>query len=400
MEVERAVEQPRAGDAGAVALERVAGAGLDALVAREPEVVVGAQHDARRSLHLHHRAGRGLQPPEVGDDPGLARRGEDLGPLVLAGLGEDVGDGAHVGWPAVSVQVRPVSSRRDKREFIELPFRLHSSSPHWVPPLRLQVRLFLTPSLNAFYRQGEVQLFLALRDGRTVGRISAHIDHAFNAFHGNRWGLFGFLELEDDPEVAAALFDAAQDWLAARGRDRMVGPMNFRMNDESGILIEGHDLDPVVGVALAAALLPAAVRGRGPGEGDRHLHVAGAHGRSQRDAAGAHPVRARARAQARDHHPAHVAPPPAARPRRVRRDLQRRVEAQLGLRALLQGRPRRLRPGAPAGLRPRLLHGGRERAGRAGRDGDHRSRRQPGAQGDGRAPAAAGLVALPAAAGA
>ena len=148
----------------------------------------------------------------------------------------------------MSVQVRPVSSRRDKREFIELPFRLHSSSPHWVPPLRVQVRLFLTPSLNAFYRQAEVQLFLAVREGRTVGRISAHIDHAFNAFQGNRWGLFGFLELEDDPEVAAALFDAAQEWLAARGRDRMVGPMNFRMNDECGVLIEGHDHDPVVGM--------------------------------------------------------------------------------------------------------------------------------------------------------
>ncbi len=145
------------------------------------------------------------------------------------------------------VAIRPVSSRGDLREFIELPYRLHSSSPHWVPPLRLQLRLLFRPSLNPFYREGEVQLFLARRDGRTVGRISAHIDHALNAYHDNRWGLFGFLELEDDPDVAAALFDAAQAWLQARGRDRMVGPMSFRMNDESGILVEGNDLDPIVG---------------------------------------------------------------------------------------------------------------------------------------------------------
>jgi GNAT superfamily N-acetyltransferase len=147
----------------------------------------------------------------------------------------------------VSVQVRPVRSLRDKREFVELPFRLHSSSPHWVPPLRLQVHLFLTPRLNSFFRQGEVQLFLARRGDRTVGRISAHIDRPFNAYQDNRWGLFGFLELEDDPEVAEALFDAAQAWLQARGRDRMVGPMSFRMNDESGVLVEGHELDPIVG---------------------------------------------------------------------------------------------------------------------------------------------------------
>ena len=66
---------------------------------------------------------------------------------------------------------------------------------------------------NAFFADGEVQLFTARSDGRVVGRISAHIDHTLNAHQKNRWGLFGFLELEDDPEVAAALFDAAAAWL-------------------------------------------------------------------------------------------------------------------------------------------------------------------------------------------
>ncbi|MGI8593619.1 MAG: hypothetical protein ACR2ML_04515, partial [Solirubrobacteraceae bacterium] len=144
------------------------------------------------------------------------------------------------------VVVRPVASLRDRREFVELPFRLHSSSPQWVPPLRLERHLFLSPRLNPFFRSGEVQLFLAERERRVVGRISAHVDLALNSYHGNRWGLFGFLELEDDSEVAASLFDAAEGWLRERGRDRMVGPMDFRMNDESGILIEGYDQVPVV----------------------------------------------------------------------------------------------------------------------------------------------------------
>jgi GNAT superfamily N-acetyltransferase len=146
----------------------------------------------------------------------------------------------------VSVDVRPVRGRRDLRAFVELPYRLHSTSPQWIPPLRLERRLFLSSRSNAFFQRGEAALFLARREDRVVGRISAHIDHALNDFHGNEWGLFGFLELEDDPEVAGGLFAAAEGWLRERGRDRMVGPMDFTMNDESGVLIEGFDRDPLV----------------------------------------------------------------------------------------------------------------------------------------------------------
>ena len=73
----------------------------------------------------------------------------------------------------MSVDVRPVASRRDLREFIELPFRLHSTSPVWVPPLRLERRLFLSRRQNAFFTHGDAQLLLAWRDGRVVGRLSA-----------------------------------------------------------------------------------------------------------------------------------------------------------------------------------------------------------------------------------
>ena len=109
----------------------------------------------------------------------------------------------------MAVEVTPVRSRRDRKEFIELPFRLHANAEHWVPPLRIERRLFLSPRFNAYFKRAEAELFLARRDGRVVGRISAQIDRAFNEYQGNAWGQFGFLELEDDPEVAAALFDAA-----------------------------------------------------------------------------------------------------------------------------------------------------------------------------------------------
>ncbi len=146
----------------------------------------------------------------------------------------------------MSVAVQPVESRRDLKEFIELPYRLHSTSGVWVPPLRLERRLFLNRRLNPFFSHGDAQLFLARRDGRVVGRLSAHCDDAFNAFHGNRWGMFGFLELEDDAEVLPPLLEAAGVWLRSRGRDRMVGPMDFTMNDESGVMIEGFERQPMI----------------------------------------------------------------------------------------------------------------------------------------------------------
>ncbi|HEX2126401.1 MAG TPA: hypothetical protein VHF45_07580 [Thermoleophilaceae bacterium] len=146
----------------------------------------------------------------------------------------------------MSVEVRPVRSRADRREFVELPFRLHATGTPWVPPLKIERRLFLRPRTGHFFKHGEAELFLARRDGRVAGRISGHIDLDFNAYHGNAWGMFGFLELEEDTEVLRALLDAAAGWLRERGRDRMVGPMDFTMNDECGVLIEGFDRVPLV----------------------------------------------------------------------------------------------------------------------------------------------------------
>ena len=145
----------------------------------------------------------------------------------------------------VGVQVSPVRGLADLRAFVEVPYRLHAGTP-WIPPLRLERYVFLSRRLNPYFSHGQAEYFLARREGRVVGRITAQIDHAFNEFHGNRWGMFGFLELEDDQAVLDALIDAAADWLARRGCDRMVGPMDFQLNDESGVLIEGFELEPMI----------------------------------------------------------------------------------------------------------------------------------------------------------
>jgi GNAT superfamily N-acetyltransferase len=146
----------------------------------------------------------------------------------------------------VSIEVRAVSGGRDLKRFIDLPFRLHANQPLWVPPLKIERRLFMNRRMNAFFNHGEAEYFLAYRDGRVVGRITAQINHAFNDQHQSRWGWFGFLEFEEDLEVVQALLAAAQRWLRERRCERMVGPADFAMNDECGILIEGFEVRPMI----------------------------------------------------------------------------------------------------------------------------------------------------------
>jgi GNAT superfamily N-acetyltransferase len=146
----------------------------------------------------------------------------------------------------MSLEVRPVFSRRELRAFIKLPWRLYRDEPNWVAPLLMDLKKRLDQKKNPFFKHAEAQYFLAWRDGRAVGRISAHVDRNFNEFQSNEWGLFGWFECEDDPEAARALLNAAETWLRKRGRDRMVGPMDFTTNDEIGLLIEGHKYPPII----------------------------------------------------------------------------------------------------------------------------------------------------------
>jgi GNAT superfamily N-acetyltransferase len=143
--------------------------------------------------------------------------------------------------PAVKAEIRPVAGKRDLRRFIRLPFSLYRGEPNWVPPLLMDVRRHLDRRRNPFFDHAEAEYFLAWRGNEVVGRISAHVDHRFNEFQDNSWGMFGFFECERDGDTARALLDTAEAWLRERGRDRLVGPMDFSTNDQCGILIEGHE---------------------------------------------------------------------------------------------------------------------------------------------------------------
>jgi len=140
--------------------------------------------------------------------------------------------------------VIPVQSRREKRQFLALPWQLYAGDRYWIPPLRGNQKEMLNYTKHAFYERNEIQTFLALRDGRPCGRVAAIINYGHIERYQDRRGYFGFFECEDDVEVAAALFEAVQAWFAEREIVDFRGPMNPSMNYECGLLVEGFDSSP------------------------------------------------------------------------------------------------------------------------------------------------------------
>jgi hypothetical protein len=145
-----------------------------------------------------------------------------------------------------SVTIRPVRTRRELKRFVKVPFAIHRDHPQWVPPLIFERMQFLNRKKNPWFEHGEAEYFLAERDGEAVGRISAHIDFRWDEFQGGNDAMFGFFETIEDAEVVRALIGAASEWARAKGRERLLGPMDFTTNDELGILIEGFEQRPMI----------------------------------------------------------------------------------------------------------------------------------------------------------
>lgn len=145
-----------------------------------------------------------------------------------------------------SVTIRPVRTRRQLKRFVKVPFELHRDHPLWVAPLIFERMQFLNRGKNPWFEHGEAEYFIAERDGRPVGRITAHIDLRWDEYRGGNDAMFGFFETTDDPEVTKALLEAATEWAGSKGRERILGPMDFTTNDEVGILIEGFDRRPMI----------------------------------------------------------------------------------------------------------------------------------------------------------
>ena len=138
------------------------------------------------------------------------------------------------------VTVVAVETARQLRVFLQLPRRLYAGMPGFVPPLDLERRGMFHPKTAPFFAQGRARYFLAIRDGRVVGRISAQIDPVTMEQWGGRIGLFGALDAANDAQAVAALLEQAAGWLKAEGMERARGPYALAPNGEAGLLVEGE----------------------------------------------------------------------------------------------------------------------------------------------------------------
>lgn len=144
------------------------------------------------------------------------------------------------------MQIIRATSPTGLAAFVDLPFAIHKDNPLWAPPISKQLVELLSPDQHPFWRSARRELFLAIRNGRPVGRIAAIIDNAYNAFAREDCGAFGFFECDNDQEAAGALLNAAGNWLGQQGMKFMRGPLNPSTNYTCGMLVQGFELAPAL----------------------------------------------------------------------------------------------------------------------------------------------------------
>ncbi len=144
-----------------------------------------------------------------------------------------------------AITVHPVTNRHELRTFIDIPWRVYSDDPMWVPPLRLERRLHFS-KFNPYFKHAVWQAWIAYRGNLPVGRISAQIDQLHRQRYGADTGHFGLLESVEDTEIFAALTYTAETWLSERNTKYVSGPFNFSINQECGVLVDGFDTPPMV----------------------------------------------------------------------------------------------------------------------------------------------------------
>jgi len=130
------------------------------------------------------------------------------------------------------------------RRFLKVPYLIYANDPHWVAPLLMDVEKVFGNE-NPLFEHAEMQLWVARRDGRDVGRIAGVLDRLHIETHGDQAAFFGFFECIDDQTIADQLFATVAAWAKAKGMQRLLGPMNPTSNDECGLLVDGFDSPPV-----------------------------------------------------------------------------------------------------------------------------------------------------------
>jgi hypothetical protein len=137
---------------------------------------------------------------------------------------------------AAPITIEPVESRAQLRRFADVPFVLLGHDERWAPGVRAHEQWRLDARRHPYFERGDAAFLLARRGGRPVGRIAAHVDGS-----GSGAGWFGCWDVADDASAASALVEAARTWLAERGATSMVGPVTWTVEEDAGVLVEGHE---------------------------------------------------------------------------------------------------------------------------------------------------------------
>lgn len=146
---------------------------------------------------------------------------------------------------AIAIEIIKVQSRRDLLNFIEFPLSLYRHDQLYSPELTHDLKVHFS-SKNPFFKDADVEFFLAIKNGKIAGRIASILNHLHIRHHNENAGFFGFFESINDPDVAKALLDSVSHGLKEKGITIMRGPMNFSTNDECGFLIEGFEEAPML----------------------------------------------------------------------------------------------------------------------------------------------------------
>jgi len=146
----------------------------------------------------------------------------------------------------MTIEIIPVTDKALLRRFIRVPFTVHKHDDAWIPPLLMEREEAFSPKDNELLRRAEVRFWIARRDGRDVGRITAQIDPMAQHGGAERVGHFGCLSAEDRPEVFAALLSTAEAFLTSRGVTHVQGPFSLSINEETGLLVDGFTTPPML----------------------------------------------------------------------------------------------------------------------------------------------------------
>ena len=143
------------------------------------------------------------------------------------------------------IQVVPLSrAPAAVLRFLRVSYGIYRDDPHWVAPLLDDLKKVFTAA-NPLFTHAQMQLWVAVRNGKDVGRIAGVVDHNHNRVQKDSATFFGFFECVNDRAVSGRLFAQVLQWSRAQGLGRVLGPMNPTTNDEAGLLVQGFDAPPV-----------------------------------------------------------------------------------------------------------------------------------------------------------